>query len=100
MGKVVLNAADVGESPHVIMIRQGSRSIPSELMMKKIGYQEWEKFVPATGHVNKAGTLVVHAQETPRMHPSQYTEIMKGVKTADKQWGVEFLGSLGGIQKA
>ena len=101
MGKAIVNVSDVGESPSAIFIRQGSNTLPSKVMIHKVGEKsDWKQFSPITGRINSAGNLVVQAKETPHQYPTRYTDIIRGIVLADKQWGIEFLGSLAGVNKA
>jgi len=98
-GSAILNAADVGTSPSVAVFRQGSYAFPSYVMIKKIG-GDWKTFYPQFGHKNSQGNNVVFSQEKPHAYPAGYKDIMAEINRADKQWGIEFLGSLAGVQKA
>jgi|LauGreDrversion4_2_1035121.scaffolds.fasta_scaffold50352_3 hypothetical protein len=93
----VVNAGDVGP-PGVLVFRPGTKTLPKELFLKNTGIpgDHWHKFVPSKGHMDPQGNLVVtQYPRGPHVYPLSYNSVLTGVTKANKQWGVEFLGSFG-----
>lgn len=87
-GSAAFKAGDVG-SPEAIVFRKGS-AVPYELQIKRVGDEEWTKFLPRKdGVLNEQKNLSVYAQQPPEKHMIKYDDMWRTTTAAHKQYGLE-----------